>query len=160
MGPFGLYTVSSNSTWNNRPLSTNGAQPWFILENQVSDPSEIIQNNFFINTTNGPDLPRGFLTWGAQSPIPDLYGTINVIDPSSTLQPMAFRLLNSGLPSYAGSFTFGRNGQLVLTGVSRFFVKLLHPPFFNDAPVVWWQFGDGPVADPNAVEVTILMHTP
>lgn len=80
----------------------------------------------------------------------------------STLQPMGFRVLNSGLPTACtGSLTFGRtNGQLVLTGVSRFYVKILEEPLFNNAPVIWWQFGDGAVQDPAAVEVTILMHVP
>ncbi|PVF94601.1 hypothetical protein CPB86DRAFT_635860 [Serendipita vermifera] len=159
-GPFFLYTKSSDPAWNLRFLNVAARNAYLAINDAVSSPANIpsANSNFFINTTATltPDAPYGQLVWGAQSYYSNLFARVDIIDPSSPIQPI-FHDISYALQGYSTHWNFTADKQLLLDGKGdRFYATVLNTDRYN-YPTVHWLFGSK-TQTINAVPITIWRY--
>ena len=105
-------------------------------------------------SSNLPNHDTAYLEWGPQIAYPALFGSLEIIDPLSPIAPFYFLRWNQGLSSWTSKFSFTPEGQLLLEGQSKFYVKKLGNPYWWGGPVLFWGIGD-PGNDPSVAKVTV-----
>ncbi|KAG9057626.1 hypothetical protein FS842_005330 [Serendipita sp. 407] len=161
-GPFALYTKSDDPNWNMRVVNIGARNAYMAAPpDHISSPSQIpaASINFYLNTTSTltPDAPYGHLVWGAQPPYSALFGRIEILDPTSNLQPFFFDIPYA-LQGYSTTWNFTANKQLQLSNArGKFYGKLLQTTRYN-YDTVHWLFGGS--AGAGASKVTIWRYDP
>ncbi|KAG8769435.1 hypothetical protein FRC20_007583 [Serendipita sp. 405] len=167
-GPFALYTTSSDPAWNMRVINIGARNAFMaVTPGSISSPSQIpsYSINFYINTTSTdtPDAPSGHLTWGAQPPYQKLTNRIEVVDPTSGIQPFFFDISYAfhGYTTYFNFTTTGNRKQLQLANSKgKFYGKYLQTFRYNYDTIHWLFGSDKKQAGPGAVEVAIWRYDP